>query len=283
MFTSETHLRDIHWLSVDLETMGLAPSIDPILEMGLVAFRRSGRTTKTFSTLCDPKTAIPRRITELTGITQDMVDGQPSPDVAIETLAKWLAEEPSIIIAHGVSTDLAFIRENARRLGLPLPPMVAVDTLPLARLCISESKDYTLSTLASGIQESVEGVQFHRALDDALQTKKLFLHCLSNSPRPLATLGDLEKARVMVKEPHHLPVPRPIPTRFDELIPLVRQEKTLEIQYRGGALKGIWRAILPQTFFQRSGHHYLRAWSIKDDVTKDFRLDRIARYRVQEE
>ena len=198
----------------------------------------------------------------------------------MNVLADWMKQHPTVLVAHGVSTDMAFIRENARRMGLELPPMIAVDTLPLARLCITDSSDYTLATLAKGIQDNLEGVQFHRALDDAQQTKDLFLHCIQNAPRPLATMGDLEKARVLVKEPHHLPTPKPIPDRFEELIPLVRAEHDLDIQYRGGAMKGVWRAIKPQTFFHRGGHHYLRAWSIKDDVSKDFRLDRIARFRV---
>ena len=280
---NSTHLRDIRWVSLDFETLGLAPSIDPIIEVGAVFFRRSGMTTRTFGTLCNPGLPVPNRIRELTGIDDAMLQGQPTPDDPIRRIADWLIAEPHIIVAHGVATDLAFLRENITRLGIELPPMIAVDTLPLSRLCIEGSPDYKLETLANSLPGGDGPWKAHRALDDALQTRNLFLHCLQNSPKPLDTIEDLEKARVLIREPKVPIHVRPIPERFETLVTWTREEKLIEFVYRAGSRKGEWRIVQPQTFFQRGGHHYLRGWCTTDRVGKDFRLDRIGAFRLSED
>jgi len=212
-----------------------------------------------------------------------MLKGQPTPEEPIRRIVDWLTEEEHIIIAHGVSTDLAFLRENVTQIGLELPPMIAVDTLPLARLTIQDAPDYKLETLATLLPGYDGNWQAHRAMDDAIQTRNLFLHCLKESKRPLDTIGDLEQAKVLIREPRVPVQVRPIPERFDQLVSWTRQENLVEFVYRAGTRKGEWRTVKPQTFFQRSGHHYLRGWCTRDEVGKDFRLDRIGNFRLKEE
>ena len=276
----ETHLRDIRFLSLDLETVGLAPTIDPILEIGGIFFRRSGLEGERFSSLCNPAMPIPRRIQELTGITDAMVADQESADIPIRKLVDHLRASPTVIVAHGVSTDLAFVRANVERMGLQLPPMVAVDTLPLSRKVISDVPDYRLETVARSLFTESGEVHFHRALDDAEQTFKLFLYCLDRLRQSVHTLDDLDRLRVLVRERLDGPQPKPIGARFDRLIAWTREEEVVEINYRGGSQKGRWRTVRPQTFFQRGVHHYLRAWCLLEDIGKDFRLDRIGGYRL---
>lgn len=280
MITPSSHLRELRFISLDLETLGLSPSIDPILEMGALSFRRSGRVTDTFESLCNPGIPIPKRITALTGITDEMVKtGKTIEEVMLQFVA--LTEGlPTVIVAHGVSTDMSFLLENARRLEMELPPLVAIDTLPLSRLCLPDSLDYKLETLTRTYLAPQEGASFHRAFDDAKHTMQLFLKCLDISPKPLASWGDLQKIRVVLRDPNDRPPMRPIPARFQDLIEWTRKEVNIEFIYRSGSHKGVWRPLEPHTLFQRHGHHYLRGLCALDNTGKDFRLDRITRYRL---
>ena len=277
------HLRDIEFVSLDLETLGLAPALDPILELAAVFFRRSGRNLRSYSSLCDPETDIPARIQELTGITPSMVEGKPSPAAVVSAFLESWGDTPPVIVAHGVSTDLAFLRENAKRIGVDLPPLTAIDTVPLARIAIPGMPNYKLETLARALFPIQESDQFHRALTDAEMTRDLFLHCLEVSPRPLHTLRDLEKARAVVQEPAVPPPPPVFPDSAQELIEWTRGGETVELVYRSGTRKGRWRAIEPQTFYTRSGYYYLRARCMETLLLKEFRLDRIARFRLATE
>ena len=277
---NNTHLRDLEFVSLDLETLGLAPALDPILELAAVFFRRSGRTLRTYSSLCDPGMAIPQRIQKLTRITPSMVEGKPSPGEVVTAFLEQWDETPPIILAHGVATDLAFLRENAQRLGIELPPLLAIDTVPLARLAIPGMANYKLETLARALFPIKETDSFHRALTDAEMTRDLFLHCLEVSPRPLHTLNDLDRTRALVREPTTPPPLPPFPERANKLVDWTRRGETIEVIYRSGTRKGRWRPIEPQTFYTRSGHYYLRGRCLESMLVKEFRLDRIARFRI---
>ena len=201
MFEPKTHLRDLPLVSLDLETVGLAPSLDPVLEVAAVFFRKSGRVTDTYQSLANPGIPIPKRIVTLTQITDAMVeDCRPSLQVMEEVFDR-LGTGPMVLIAHGVSTDLAFLAENARQLGRPLPHLLAVDTLPLARKFLKNSPDYRLETLTRGFLDPHPEGAFHRALSDATYTKELFLKCLEVSNGSLSCVEDLEKAQAIVPLP----------------------------------------------------------------------------------
>ena len=98
------------YIALDLETTGLSPKSDRILEIG-AARVVNGVVVDSYSTLIDPERVIPGRITELTGITQDMVKGMPKIKDAVPGLVAFCGELP--LLGHNIMFDYSFIKHRA--------------------------------------------------------------------------------------------------------------------------------------------------------------------------
>ena len=94
------------YVVVDLETTGLYPSQDRILEIGAVKVL-DGEVTDTFCMFADPQMKIPERIRELTGITQEMVEGQPTPAEAVRAFLDFCGEQDLTNLCGYVQIDRA--------------------------------------------------------------------------------------------------------------------------------------------------------------------------------
>lgn len=154
----------MEWLIVDLETTGLSPSKDDIIEIGAVKIDERGNRT-TFQTLVDPGYSLPYEITRLTGITDDMLNGQPSIDEVIDDFIGFMGN--AHLIAHNASFDGAFLEPY---IGLPKEEWL--DTIELSKMAFPMLGSYSLANLTEyfGIVNS----EHHRALADAEATADLF-------------------------------------------------------------------------------------------------------------
>ena len=117
------------YVAFDLETTGFHPRSCRILELGAVRVVR-GRVEAEFDMLVDPECAIPDRITELTGINQMMVMGQPLIGEALEAFLDFAGRDP--LIAHNADFDLSFLKHWTGVSGLAMPDTYA-DSLEIAR------------------------------------------------------------------------------------------------------------------------------------------------------
>jgi len=153
--------------AVDLETTGLDPKQDQIIEIGIQIFD-SANMMDQFSMLIDPHldVGIPAHITDLTGITSDDLEGQPNIESVMSEVTKLL--EGKIIVGHNIGFDLGFLSAA----GFELTGS-AFDTWELAYILDFDSPDYSLDTLLS--RHNIYRAQAHRALDDAKATAELFL------------------------------------------------------------------------------------------------------------
>ena len=156
------------YVAVDVETTGLDSDRDVIIEVAAIAFRGNDIVTE-FSSLVNPQRDIPDFITQLTGISQEMVDDAPSMFALRSELRPLLADHT--LIGHNIDFDLSFLR--AERLGLGSH---RIDTLTLASILLPEAGRFSLDSLARHLDlpTAAEG-QNHRAYDDALLTIELFL------------------------------------------------------------------------------------------------------------
>mmetsp|Transcript_37011 Transcript_37011/g.60923 ORF Transcript_37011/g.60923 Transcript_37011/m.60923 type:complete len:382 (+) Transcript_37011:108-1253(+) len=164
---------------LDFETTGLNPKYDRVIEVGaaiVVNLKEESKIVKTFSTLCDPQRAIPKFITDFTGITPEMVKGKPTPQQMMLDLKDFVGDRP--IVAHNVAFDSKFFRAELERAGDSVVfPNNWICTLLLARRLIPDSKNHKLGTLKDYIKyETKKGHQDHRALDDVMVTCKLWQH-----------------------------------------------------------------------------------------------------------
>ena len=160
----------------DLETTGLNSSptsgnMDKIIEIG--AFKiEDGEITESFSTFVNPEQKLPDKIVELTGITQDMVDGAPVYEDVMPDFYKFCAG--SVLVGHNVvGFDFKFVDYYCAKLGYILDKKT-IDTLHLAQGILS-LPNFKLNTVADRFNITFN---HHRAIDDALATAKIFIELI---------------------------------------------------------------------------------------------------------
>ena len=171
-------------VSLDLETTGLDPRRDAVLEIGVVKFR-GDEILDTFSTLINPGRPIPPKITDLTGITNADVEAAPSLFTVLPGLRSFVRDLP--IIAHNVAFDVGFL--NRQRLFLD---NLAIDTFELAGILIPHAERYGLGALAREV--GIELPATHRALDDAKVAHQLYVKMFERAHDiPTKTLQEIVK------------------------------------------------------------------------------------------
>lgn len=153
----------------DIETTGLKAAADEITEIGAVKIE-NGKITDRFSQLINPGRPIPPRITELTGITDEMVADMPSIEEVLPKFLDFCTD--CVVVAHNAGFDTGFIRQKSARCGLKFNNKI-VDTLRLSRELFPENAKHTLDAVAKRLDVSLEN--HHRAVDDAEATAEIFL------------------------------------------------------------------------------------------------------------
>jgi DNA polymerase-3 subunit epsilon len=156
---------------LDLETSGASPKTgSAITEIGAVKVC-GGHVLGTFKTFVNPGTPLPPFITELTGITDEMLVDAPKIESVLPLLFEFLgSEKTTVFVAHNAPFDLSFLKASAALHGYSWPNFRVIDTVKAARFVLTKDDvaNYQLGTLA--IYFRTEIAPNHRALDDALAT-----------------------------------------------------------------------------------------------------------------
>ena len=150
---------------VDTETTGARPGEDRMIEIGAVKVR-GGEVVGTFQHLVNPGRHVPRRITELTGISTAMVYDQPPAAEVLPAFLEFLGD--AVVVAHNLPFDRRVLDEELDRAGLPPLQNEGLCTLRLARRILSALPSKGLSMLTEHFGIKVNGR--HRALGDAEAT-----------------------------------------------------------------------------------------------------------------
>lgn len=159
---------------VDLETTGVRPNRDKITEIAII-LHDGLRETDRWSTLVHPEKAINTAITELTGITDDMVEAAPR----FYEVAKHIVEytEGRVFVGHNVRFDYTFLREEFARLGFTYSRK-QLCTIQLARKCWPGGGSYSLRKLCGRL--GIPVARAHRAMDDAEATVQVLAKALAH-------------------------------------------------------------------------------------------------------
>ena len=272
MLPHDRPLTEVEFVAFDLETTGLFPVVNRIVEFGAVRFRLDGLELATWEQLVDPECLIPPGVTEIHGITDSMVRGQPTLAQALPAFLDFLGSTDAILLAHNATFDLGFLNFAAAKTGLALPANPVIDTLDLARTCVRGAPSCRLEDLVVhlGLADSKD----HRALSDSRLAMALFMH-LADRIKSLRTVEDLfrlsppvtaDDARTFLIDP---------PASLEDLAVAISEQRTVVIAYDGGTRGPADRRVTPRAMLQSNGRQYLIAYCHAAKLEKTYRLDRI--------
>jgi len=186
-------LSELDFTVVDVETTGWAPDEAGITEIGAVRVHR-GQVVAEFSSLVNPGTPVPPAITELTGISDEMLASAPPVAAVLPGLLAFA--QGSVLTAHNAPFDLRFLTAACAGAGRDWPEFEVLDTVRLARHLMDtpqEVPDRKLATLASFFGTPVR--PSHRALDDARATAAVLGRLLARlaDRAGISTLDQLDR------------------------------------------------------------------------------------------
>ena len=155
---------------VDIETTGLNPAMEEIIEIGAIRVR-NGEETGRFSELIKPSVPISPFTTNLTGISNQMVADARSAEEVLKDFREFLGSD--IIVGHNVNFDVDFLYDHCEMRQLPPLNNDFIDTLKVSRRVLPMLHHHRLSDLAEYYSVSYEGA--HRAVNDCAITNKVYI------------------------------------------------------------------------------------------------------------
>lgn len=158
---------------LDVETTGLSPFSNSIIEIGIVKVK-DGKIIDSFSSFINPCRFIPPFITQLTGISNRDVDEAPMWDDIYKDILIFI--DNTIVTGHNLSFDYGFLSKEFQRVGLDYFKPHQLCTLRIAKRILPELKSRSLGNLAHHL--GLKNADAHRALSDAKVTAAILLKFL---------------------------------------------------------------------------------------------------------
>ena len=268
MLDLELSIDDAPLAFLDVETTGLSPNYgDRVCEVAILRCQGE-EVLDSLQQLVNPQRPMGAGAFAVHGITEEMLrDAPPFAQVAEDVLELL---EGAVLVGHNTPFDLGFMAEELGRLGLSLPPLVALDTLRLARR-LYRLGSYSLGPVAEALGVDVRG-HAHRAMNDVLLTRAVFQRLVDDLWREgLRTVNDLLRAQGGMLEFARAPT-LDIPPLIQEAL---RERLLLHLRYLAENGVETDRLVRPITVSDRGGTISLVAHCYLRDALRAFRLDRI--------
>ncbi len=176
------------YIAIDIETTGLDPRFDEVIELAAVRYA-NGVEVERFQTLVKPWNEISEFITQLTGITNEMLADAPSIEEALPGYREFLGG--SVLVGHNVNFDINFLYDLCAEEGLPPLGNDFVDTMRLSRRLYKDLPNHKLPTVAEHL--GVTDLPAHRALADCLcaagclEAMRVYADTIGGIPEPAWT------------------------------------------------------------------------------------------------
>lgn len=164
--------KEAKFVAVDVETTGLSPLYNELIEVSAIKYE-GAKKIDTFSTLIKPKKEISSTITNITGITNKMLENAPELDKVMPELVNFIGDNP--IVAHNANFDYSFLQNNSNR---SFTKNKVIDTVAISREMLPNLPNHKLNTVARCIGIKEEG--FHRAEFDCECCAKIYIKYLEN-------------------------------------------------------------------------------------------------------
>jgi len=263
---SSVKLSTLDFCAVDLETTGVNPAFDKIVEIGAVRFRLEGGNI-CYQTLVNPGVQIPENVIRIHGITDSMVLDSPALENISDDFFSFI--EGTVLVIQNPRFDLSFIDRAFRKSNVPRSELQALDTVKLAKKYFTDLPNHKLSTLASHL--GLELVS-HRALDDAIACMAVFCETLkgfgitgeSSFSDLIKIHGDLVRPGIVSESSFGAEVWRKI---------CIGKEVTIKYIDSDGIITR--RQILPKEYLTYGKNNYILAHCFLRDSERCFMTSRI--------
>lgn len=165
-------LREGHYIVFDIETTGGNPERNCITEIFAIKVH-NGEVVDTFHSMVDPQMRIPPIVRKMTGITNRMLEGEPTIDQVMPEILAFCGED--VLVSHNTIGDMKFLRYFSKKFSGSMMDNYFLCTHLLTEKLIPTAPDKSLKGLAEHLKLEVKG-KLHRATADAHLTHKLFDH-----------------------------------------------------------------------------------------------------------
>lgn len=263
---------DSEFVAFDVETTGLSPFSDRIVEFGAVRFRADGTEIERLQILIHPGCSIPAQVSRIHGITNAMVRSCPTLEEVLPQIQAFLSTPKALLLAHNATFDVRFLTASFRRHKASMPANPVVDLLTLVRHSLPALSNHRLETVARHLR--IANTTEHRALADAVIVRQVFHHLLQRHARLQDRSHLFGIARPLYFELAHTQGNSPS-SHLEAIQQAIDDENHLEIIYDGGTKGSFPRRITPLELIEEYGHQYVIALCHVDGEEKHFRLDRL--------
>ncbi|QKG84566.1 PolC-type DNA polymerase III [Kroppenstedtia pulmonis] len=194
MNPAERVLKEDTYIVFDVETTGLSAVHDEIIELAAVKVHK-GEIVDRFEAFVNPHRKLTAMITELTGITDDMVKDAPDLKEVLPRFFDFVGD--GVLVAHNARFDMGFLQEGAKKIGEALVQNPVLDTLELGRVLYPRLRNHRLNTLCKKFDINLE--QHHRAIYDAEATGfllwKMVMDCVEQGVTRLDQVNQYTEER----------------------------------------------------------------------------------------
>ena len=183
---------DETYVVFDFETTGFnAGGEDSIIEIGAVKIK-DGMIIDRYDELINPGRALPSKITELTNITDEMLEGKDNEENAVKRFIEWFGDLP--MVAHNAKFDVSFLEMAYKKYNLGEFKNPVIDTLELSRTLDTAYARHSLSALVKRYEVPWDESAHHRGDYDAEGTALVFHKMLKKlSNRNIEKMNELDK------------------------------------------------------------------------------------------
>jgi DNA polymerase III epsilon subunit family exonuclease len=266
---------------IDTETTGISTQDGHrVIELGIVRVE-GGRVCAEYQQLIDPQRWVSPGITALTGISRDMLNGQPR--FADQLPAALRLLEGAALIGHNVGFDLGFLHSELRHAGMELAHVLDVrtpilDTVRIARRRFGRGGN-ALRRLAARL--GIDSVSAHRALADAHTTRLVLEQLLAPLAQWQTTLADAMIAQggpIGLQDTGQHDSQLPV-----ELAEALELHRPVEMEYLDANQQRTHRVIEARSLRRFKGEMVLVAHCRLRNAERYFKIDRIVHLsRIEE-
>ncbi|MEW4566486.1 exonuclease domain-containing protein [Tautonia sp. JC769] len=253
------------FVAIDLETTGLIPGVDRIVEVGAVRFEADGTVRDRFARLVHPGRPMSPAAERIHGISDAMLADAEPREVVLPAFFDWLmGDRPHRVLAHHARFDAGFLGNELAAMGRPMPGVEVTDTLSLARCRLPKAASHRLDAVAELLGLSAGPA--HRALADCERVRGLWV-ALDGEAGPHVRYPIADPVREQL-----------IPCGWEGLSEAIAAGHRLVIRYEGGSRGSGPREITPRRLIHKGGAAYLVAFCHLERFEKAFRLDRVVSF-----